>query len=182
MTEDHGALASNVRSSAPPAAGDPGTPSRSTAVIAAAGVVTSAAFAAGCVVTQAVTVPTWRALEPAEFLRQFATSGPATGAVLLPVELAAAALSAATTYTFVKQRRPGRLVWGLATGAMVATILLLPAHFAGANAAFLDPAFPLPDVAGELSTWNTWNWLRTGLAVLGTATGSAALTKMITRR
>lgn len=157
------------------------TPTRSTALIATAGVVASAAFTAGGVLTQAVTVPMWRAMEPAAFLQQFASSGPATGAVLFPFELAAVALLAAATYTTVKQRHPARLAWALATGAMTATVLLLPAYFAGANAAFLDPAFAPDRVADELSTWNTWNWLRTGLAGAATAAGMTALTTMLRR-
>lgn len=155
-------------------------PSRAVALTATAGAVTTAAFATGCVLTQAVTVPGWRAMEPAAFLTRFATSGPATGAVLFPIEIAATALLGATTYTTITQRRPGRLAWGAASAAMAATVVLLPAYFAGANVALLDPNFPPSAVPHELSTWNAWNWLRTTLGLAGTITSTQALTTMIT--
>ncbi len=60
---------------------------------------------------------------------------------------------------------------------MTATALLLPAYFAGANAAFLDPAFAPGRVANELSKWN---WLPTGLAA-ATAARVTALTATLRR-
>lgn len=157
----------------------PWSPGRAVALTATAGAATTAAFAAGCVLTQAVTVPGWRAMEPAAFLARFATSGPATGAVLFPIEIAATALLGATTYTTIKQRRPGRVAWGAATAAMVATVVLLPAYFAGANIALLDPNFPPSAVPHELSTWNAWNWLRTALGLAAAVTSTQAITTMI---
>ncbi len=58
---------------------------------------------------------------------------------------------------------------------MVGTIVLLPAYFAGANIALLDPDFPLEAVAAELTSWYRWNWVRTGLAVTATALSCVAL-------
>jgi len=156
-------------------AATPRQPSPATLVTATAALVGSGAFATGCLLTQAVSVPTWRAMPPEEFLERFATAGPATGAVLFPLEMAAVALLGATTYTAVRRRRPARLRWAVATVSMAGTVALLPIYFAGANRALLDTEFPAGDVAGELHRWNAWNWLRTGLAVAATATGATAL-------
>ena len=137
--------------------------SRSIAITATGAVATSAAFTAGCVLTQAVTVPTWRAMEPSAFLQRFATSGPATGGVLFPVEVAAL----------------GRRAWATGTAAMAATVVLLPVYFAGANTALLDPAFPPDDVPAELGRWNRWNWVRTALAAAATLSAATALTDLV---
>jgi hypothetical protein len=139
-----------------------------------AGVAATSAFAVGCVLTQAVTVPMWRRMEPAAFLERFATTGPATGAVLFPVEIASVGLLATATASVARRREPGRLLLAAATGAMAGTVLLLPAYFARANAAFLRPGFPTEAVAAELAAWNRWNWVRTGLAVAATALSGAA--------
>jgi hypothetical protein len=138
-----------------------------------AGMAATAAFATGCVLTQAVTVPMWRRLEPEVFLRQFATTGPATGAVLFPVEIASVTLLGAATASATRRGAPGRRRLAAATGAMAGTVLLLPAHFARANAAFLRPDFPTDDVAGALATWNRWNWIRTGLALAAVVLSAA---------
>lgn len=156
-------------------------PTRATARTAAAAVAASAAFTAGCALTQAVTVPAWRAMEPTAFLRRFAVSGPATGAVLFPVEVAAVVLLGATTRTTTAQRRPGRWAWAGATAAMAATVALLPVYFARANTALLDPAFPPDDVPAELRRWNGWNWGRTALAAAATVSASRALTDLVHR-
>lgn len=140
----------------------------------AAAVACTSAFAVGCVLTQAVTVPTWRGLPPDEFLRRFRTTGPATGAVLFPVEVASVGLLGAATASAARRREPSRGLLTAATGAMAGTVLLLPAYFARANAAFLRPGFPIGAVAAELSAWNRWNWARTGLAVAATALSAAA--------
>ncbi|WP_026197843.1 DUF1772 domain-containing protein [Sciscionella marina] len=148
---------------------------------ATAATASSAAFATGCLLTQLVTVPTWRAMEPTTFLKRFVTSGPATGAILFPVEAAAVALLGATTYTVTRQRLPGRLAWGAATASMTATVILLPVYFGRANTALLDPAFPPSNVADELSRWSKWNWVRTTLGVAATVAGGAATTAMLRR-
>jgi len=153
---------------------------RRTALVAAAATATSSALASGCILTQAVTVPAWRTMEPGAFLQRFATSGPATGAVLFPMDAAATALLGVTTYTAVTHRWAGRQNWVVATAAMAATVALLPVHFIGANAALLDPAFPPDAVPDELRSWNSWNWLRTALAVASSVAAVRGLSDMIT--
>jgi hypothetical protein len=147
-----------------------------------AGVASTSAFAVGCVLTQAVTVPMWRRMEPDEFLRRFKTTGPATGAVLFPVEAASVGLLGVATASAARRREPGRLPLAAATAAMAGTVVLLPAYFARANTAFLRPDFPTDAVATELAAWNRWNWIRTGLAVAATVLSGAAVSSGTTNR
>ncbi len=151
---------------------DPVSPAVPRALVA--GVATTAAFAVGCVLTQVVTVPMWRRMEPQVFLRAFATTGPATGAVLAPLDIASVTLLGVATASAARRGAPGRLPLAAATGAMAGTVLLLPAYFARANAAFLRPDFPTDAVAAGLTAWNQWNWVRTGLALAATALSGAA--------
>ena len=136
----------------------------------------TAAFAAGGLLTQTVVVPTWRGMEPGAFLAHFRRYGPITGATLFPIELASTLLLARTTGSAVAQHRPGQATWALATASMIGTVLLLPLHFGPANRALLDPGFPRSNVPGELRSWSRWNWGRTGLAVLATALSCVAST------
>lgn len=152
------------------------TPGRAIRIVETAAIAATAAFAGGGLLTQTVIVPHWRDMDPAAFLPHFAIYGPATGATLFPIEVAAVLLLGITTYSNARNRRPGRLTWALATAGMVATVVLLPVYFAGANLAMLDPAFPPQAVAAELTAWYRWNWVRTGLAVLATVLCCAALT------
>ncbi|GCE43591.1 hypothetical protein Rhow_007821 [Rhodococcus wratislaviensis] len=55
-------------------------------------------------------VPHWREMDPAEFLSEFTSSGPATGATVFPFEVASVVLLGMTTYSTVTRRQPGRLV------------------------------------------------------------------------
>lgn len=116
----------------------PATGGRAVGALPAAAVATTAAFAGGGLLTQTVVVPTWQGMDPSAFLPHFRRYGPITGATLFPLELASTLLLARTTYSAIRQRRPGRPTWALATASMLGTVLLLPIHFAPANRAMLD--------------------------------------------
>ena len=137
---------------------------------------TTAAFAGGALLSQTVIVPTWRAMEPAEFLHHFAVYGPVTGATLFPFDLASTVLLTITAYSAVKSHRLGLRAWTLATAGMVGTLLLLPIDFVDANLAMLDPAFPPQAVHTALTDWYRWNWVRTGLGLASAAAACIALT------
>lgn len=131
--------------------------------------VTTAAFAAGALLSQTVIVPLWRAMSPVEFLHRFGGSGPVTGATVFPFE----AVSMVTLTIVAYSTR--RAVWVLAALAMLGTLILLPLYFAPADLGLLRPGFPTHAVAGALAVWSRWNWLRTALgltaAVLATIGG-----------
>ena len=78
-------------------------------IIATAAVAVTSAFAGGALLTQTGIVPHGRDMEPAAFLSEFASSGPATGATVFPFEVASVLLLSMTTYSTVTNRRPGRL-------------------------------------------------------------------------
>ena len=145
-------------------------------IIATAAVAVTSAFAGGALLTQTVIVPHWREIDPAAFLSEFASSGPATGATVFPFEVASVLLLSMTTYSAVTNRRPGRVAWALATTCMVGTFVLLPIYFLGANLAMLDPAFPPRAVHAELTSWYRWNWIRTGLGLASAVLSCIALT------
>lgn len=165
----------------PPGRAKAGASDRGARAVEAAGVAMTAAFAAGGLLTQFVTVPRWRRLDPAAFRAHFARSGPATGAVLFPIEVASTVLLGRAAIEATKNGGPGRRAWTLATSGMVGTLILLPVYFVRANVALLDPAFPPEAVPAELAVWSRWNWLRTGLALGATAISCIAAT-MTTRR
>ncbi len=146
---------------------------RTARIIDTTAVAATSAFAGGAVVSQTVIVPAWRAMDPAAFLRVFATSGPVTGATVFPFELASVLL-AITTYAAGIHRRPGRLLWALAVLGMVGTLVLL-VYFVPTNLGLLDPAFPPQAVAAELTTWYRWNGARTGLGVASAVVACIAL-------
>jgi len=143
-------------------------------VVEVGAVATTSAFAGGALLSQTVIVPTWRAMDPVDFLHHFGTSGPATGATLFPFELASVLLLGITTYRTVRHRRPARRVWALATASMVGSLLLVPIYFWRANVAMLDPGFPPQAVPATLTAWYGWNWARTGLGLIAAALAWAA--------
>lgn len=118
---------------------------------------TTAAFAAGALLSQTVIVPLWQAMPPAEFLRQFDESGPVTGATIFPFEIVSMVTLAVLAFR--------RLVWAFAALAMLGTLILLPAYFVSADLSLLRPGFPPDAVAGALAVWSRWNWLRTALGL-----------------
>lgn len=129
------------------------------------GLTTTAAFAAGTVLTQLVTVPTWRMLAPDVAQAVFRRSGPATGALLFPLEVAAAVN---VTRLALSSRRRGDNAAPSWTGAAVAltgTFLPLAAYFARANTRLLGPTLAAADLAAELRRWQRWNMARAALAV-----------------
>jgi hypothetical protein len=139
---------------------------RRSRLLAVLAVASGAAFAAGCLVTQLVIVPGWRAMGPAESLAAFRAQGPVLGATIFPFELAATVVQSASAIRAFRAGAPGRLLWAGAASAVAATVVLLPVYFIGANVALLDPTFPVPAVPAALADWNSWNWRRTGLGVL----------------
>ncbi|MFE3290490.1 hypothetical protein [Rhodococcus sp. NPDC059234] len=154
----------------------PATSWRGARVVDTTAVAATSAFAGGALLTQTVIVPSWRAMEPAAFLRHFAVYGPVTGATVFPFEVASILLLAVTTRSAVRSHRPGRLAWALATSGMVGTLLPLPIYFVGANLAMLDPTFPPAAVQAELTAWYRWNWVRTGLGLASAVLACGALT------
>ncbi|HKD96037.1 MAG TPA: DUF1772 domain-containing protein [Micromonosporaceae bacterium] len=144
-------------------------------MIESAAVATTALFAGGALVSQTVVVPMWRAMDPAAFLRQFATYGPLTGGTVFPFEVASVVLLGVAGYSATRRRLPSRLMWVLATACMIGTFVLLPVYFLHANLAMLRSDFPPQHVHSELAAWYRWNWVRTGLGLAAAVLSCVAL-------
>lgn len=144
----------------------PDKPAGWPAVAAAAA---SGAFAGGCLLTQIVTVPAWRrAPTPQAALEAFRRTGPATGAVLFPIEALATGLLLKVALSQSRGQQPGAFAALAAALSMAGTVALLPVFFIRANTQLLDRDHPPASVPAVLTSWSRWNWLRTGLAVLAT--------------
>jgi len=135
----------------------------------AAAAAASGAFAGGCLLTQIVTVPAWRrAPNPQAALEAFRKTGPATGAVLFPIEALATGLLFKVAVSQAQRQQPGASSALVAALSMAGTVALLPAYFIRANTQLLDREHPPASPPTLLRSWSRWNWLRTGLAVLAT--------------
>ena len=135
----------------------------------AAAAAASGAFAGGCLLTQVVTVPVWRRAPTSQAaLEAFRRTGPATGAVLFPIEALATGLLIKVAVSRAQQQRPGASSALIAALSMAGTVALLPAYFIRANTRLLDREHPPASVPTALRSWSRWNWLRTALAVLAT--------------
>ena len=135
----------------------------------AAAAAASGAFAGGCLLTQVVTVPAWRRTPtPQAALEAFRRTGPATGAVLFPIETLATGLLIEVAVSRARDHNPGASPALAAAISMAGTVALLPAFFLRANTQLLDRDHPPASVATLLRSWSRWNWLRTGLALLAT--------------
>jgi hypothetical protein len=138
-------------------------------------VVCMSAFAGGCLVASIVMVPSWRKMDPEAFLDWFSENGRRLGSTMFPME-AAGALSAVLAFVGALRRKSNsRLLWGLSSLCIVATLVLLPIYFAEANTRMLNRTIEVSEVATELESWSSWQWLRTALAILAVAFGSWGL-------
>ncbi|WP_166173627.1 DUF1772 domain-containing protein [Rubrobacter tropicus] len=133
------------------------------------------AFAGGCLVVSVVLVPTWREMDPEAFLAWFQENGPRLGLTLFPLEVAGALFAVLAFFGAVRRGSNGRLPWGLSSLCIVATLVLLPLYFAGANARMIEGNMGAREVGAELASWQGWQWLRTALAVLAVAFGGWGL-------
>ncbi len=138
-------------------------------------VVFMGAFAGGCLVVSVVLVPTWRGMDPEAFLDWFQENGPRLGLTLFPLEAAGALFAVLAFFGAARRRSNGRLPWGLSALCIVATLVLLPLYFAGANARMIEGNMGAREVGAELASWRGWQWLRTALAVLAVAFGVLGL-------
>jgi hypothetical protein len=109
-------------------------------------------------------VPYWTSLEPAEFARWFRDHASLIGRLMIPLGVAAAALTALAAWL----ARPAPASRWLLLAAGLATVVgaLYPVYFSAANASIASGALAPDEVAAELRRWRTWHAVRTaaGLA------------------
>lgn len=147
-----------------------GAPTSSIDRRAAAGAAAAGAFAAGCLLTQLVTVPAWRrAGTPASALEAFRRGGPVTGAVLFPVEAVATGLLGSVAVSRARDGQRSGTAPLVAAVSMAATVAMLPLYFGRANAQLVGRGCPPSSVPARLASWSRWNGVRTVLALVATA-------------
>ena len=146
-----------------------GGPSTSTDRRTAAGLVATGAFAAGCLLTQLVSVPGWRrAGTPEAVLEAFRRGGPVTGGLLFPLEAVATGLLVSAAASRARDEHPGAAAPRAAV-SMVGTVAMLPLYFGRANAQLMSRDCPPSSAPDRLASWSRWNAVRTALALVATA-------------
>jgi hypothetical protein len=133
------------------------------------------AFAGGCVLLSLVMVPDWRRMNPDAFLEWFSENGPKLGLTMFPMEVAGTLFASLSFVESVKRKSDSRVIWALSSLCMVATVVLLPLYFVGANARMLNKTIEASEVAAELDAWSRWHRLRTALAILAVVFGGWGL-------
>ncbi len=129
------------------------------------------AFAGGCLVISLVMVPDWRRMDPDAFLEWFSENGPRLGLTMFPMEAAGTLFALLSFADAMSRKSNSRVVWGLSSLCIIATVVLLPLYFVGANVRMLDKNIEASEVAAELESWSKWHRLRTALAILAVVFG-----------
>lgn len=138
-------------------------------------VVFMSAFAGGCLVVSIVMVPGWRGMDPEEFLDWFSENGARLGLTMFPLEATGALFAVLAFVGALRRKSNSRLLWGLSSLCIVATLVLLPIYFAEANTRMMNKTIEVSEVPTELGSWSSWQWLRTALAVLAVGFGGWGL-------
>ena len=145
-------------------------------------VLSMSAFAGGCLVVSLAIVPGWRGLDPEAFLNWFSENGTKLGLTMFPLEAAGALFAVLAAAGALRRKSSGRVPWVLSSLCIVATLVLLPLYFAEANTQLLNETIEVSEVGAELESWQSWQWLRTALAVLAVISGSWGLLREIPKR
>ncbi|MDC3962406.1 DUF1772 domain-containing protein [Polyangium jinanense] len=129
-----------------------------------ASVICTAVFAGGSLLVSTTVVPSFSAMDPAEFLDWFKTYGPRMGMTLFPFDVGGVVFCG---WSFLSALKAGQnqLPWALASACMAGTLVLLPLYFGRANAAFIEKTIDVGQVHAEIASWSSWQWVRTGLSV-----------------
>lgn len=125
---------------------------------------------AGSLLTEAtILVPYWRRMDPAEFFKLHSSLGPRLFRYYAPLTASAVAFSLfVATLNFTEN-----LAWNLTAGLCLTALLIFFAYFSKANKSFADHSLKDEQLAGELTRWANWHWLRTILVIIAFATSIA---------
>jgi len=117
---------------------------------------------AGSLLTEAmILVPFWRRMKPADFFRLHGSMGPSLFRYFAPLTTLAVALSViAATLNWASN-----LAWNITAVLCVTALIIFFVYFKKANQSFADHSLKNEELAGELSRWAIWHWLRTVLII-----------------
>jgi hypothetical protein len=112
-----------------------------------------------------VVVKFWQSIAPAVFLDWMNDNFFRFPMLMIPLNMIALLLTIVALGTAWKSYPSRRLPLGLAVVCIFACTVTYPIYFAGANAEFLGRTIELPQIGDAIQTWDTWHWMRTGLAI-----------------
>ena len=117
---------------------------------------------AGSLLTEAmILVPFWRRMKPADFFRLHGSMGPSLFRYFAPLTTLAVALSVIAAAL----NMASNLAWNISAGLCVTALIIFFVYFKKANQSFADHSLKNEELAGELSRWASWHWLRTVLII-----------------
>lgn len=121
---------------------------------------------AGSLLTEAmILVPYWRRMEPAEFFRLHGSLGPRLFRYYAPLTTFAVALAVMVAVL----NHGENLAWTVTAGLCLAALAIFFLYFSKANRRFADHSLADERLAGELTRWASWHWLRTLLVIIAFA-------------
>lgn len=121
---------------------------------------------AGSLLTEAtILVPYWRRMNPAEFFKLHGSLGPKLFHYYAPVTASAVALALIVAI----MNRGENLAWNVTAGLCLAALTIFFVYFSKANKSFADHSLKTEELAGELTRWANWHWLRTTLVIIAFA-------------
>lgn len=125
---------------------------------------------AGSLLTEAtILVPYWRRMDPVEFFRLHSSLGPRLFRYYAPLTASAVALALIVAIL----NRAENLAWNVTSGLCLSALIIFFVYFSKANKSFANHSLTDGDLAGELTRWASWHWLRTGVVIIAFASSIA---------
>ncbi len=125
---------------------------------------------AGSLLTEAmILVPYWRRMEPTAFFQLHSSLGPHLFRFFAPLTIGAVSLAVSVMII----NKAANVAWLVSAGLCLAALAIFFIYFRAANNRFATHDLPEAALAGELSKWATWHWLRTLIII--TALGASIL-------
>lgn len=125
---------------------------------------------AGSLLTEAtILVPYWRRMDPDVFFRLHGSLGPRLFRYYAP--LTASAVALALIVAILNQVH--NMAWNVTAGLCLTALVIFFVYFSKANKSFADHSLQHDALAGELTRWASWHWLRTILVIIAFASSVA---------
>lgn len=124
------------------------------------------AFSGAFLFIALVMVKFWQSLAPEDFLNWMTNDLYLMPKIMVPLNMVSLVLAIAAITTSWKAFPNRRLPLSLGLASILFCTITFPIYFASANAEFVNQCIELSTVTFKLSTWATWHWVRTALAIL----------------
>lgn len=140
-----------------------------TGLVQISALIVLSAFSGSLLFIALVMVKFWQSLEPQDFLNWMTNDLYLMPKTMIPLNILSLVLAIAALATSWKAFPSRRLPLSLGLASILFCSITFPIYFAGANAEFVTQSIEISNVTSRLSTWSTWHWVRTGLAILAVA-------------